>query len=260
MTSIPILLYGASGRMGRAVRSAIGEFPDTRLAVCVARSAPDAGEGRHGAAWMTPDELPATAENATPADAVVIDVSLAAGTARLLDWLERSPRALVSATTGLSEGEERRILALGKRAPVLRALNLSLGSATACAMFRSLPAAAKAAFEIDVLEHHHAAKRDAPSGTALLWAALLAPKAEQIEARPDVTRPRAPGTVRLHSIRSGSVPGTHRAILAGAGETLEIVHTVTDRGVFARGALRAARFLAGKPPGLYTLEQMLEHP
>jgi 4-hydroxy-tetrahydrodipicolinate reductase len=66
--------------------------------------------------------------------------------------------------------------------------------------------------------------------------------------------------VRLHSIRSGTVPGTHRALFAGAGETLEIVHTVTDRAVFARGAIRAARFLAGKPPGLYTLEQMLEHP
>jgi len=257
VATIPILLYGASGRMGRAVREAIGAFPETRLAVCVARSAPGAGEGRHGAAWMTPDELLANGENATPADAVVVDVSLAAGTARLLDWLERSPRALVSATTGVSAADERRMESLAGRAPVLRAMNLSLGSALACAMFGSLPAAAKGAFEIDVLEHHHAAKRDAPSGTALLWASRLA---ENVEVRPDVTRPREPGTVRIHSIRSGTVPGTHRAILAGAGETLEIVHTVTDRGVFARGALRAARFLAGKPPGRYTLEQMLEHP
>ena len=257
MNTIPVVLYGASGRMGRAVRGAIAEFPDTRLAVCVSRSGPGAGEGRHGAAWMTPDDLLATGESAVPADGVVIDVSLAAGTARLVDWLERSPRALVSATTGIAASEERRIEALAARAPVLRAANLSLGSAIACAMFRALPPGAKEPFEIDVLEHHHAAKRDAPSGTSLVWARTLG---SDVDPHPDVTKPRASGAVRVHSIRSGSVTGTHRAILAGAGETLEIVHTVTDRAVFARGAIRAARFLAGKPPGLYTLEQMLEHP
>jgi 4-hydroxy-tetrahydrodipicolinate reductase len=259
VTPIPIVLYGASGRMGRAVRASIVEFPETRLTLCVARTAPDA-RGESDFPWMTPDELVARGAQAAPADAVVIDVSLAAGTAPLLDWLEASPRALVSATTGVGTDEKRRIEALARRAPVLRSMNLSLGSAAACAMFRALPEGAREAFEIDVVEHHHAAKRDAPSGTARLWASHLAPSADAVDAHPDVTRPRAPGTVRLHSIRSGTVPGTHRAILAGAGETLEIVHTVTDRAVFARGAIRAARFLAGKPPGLYTLEQMLEHP
>lgn len=244
--------------MGRAVRASIGEFPETRLALCVARTVPEASEGE-GFPWMTPDELLARGSKAAPPDAVVIDVSLAAGTAPLLEWLETSPRALVSATTGVGPDEERRIAALARRAPVLRALNLSLGSAVACAFFRALPGGAREAFEIDVLEHHHAAKRDAPSGTARLWASHLAPSAEDVDAHPDVTLPRAPGTVRLHSIRSGTVPGTHRAIFAGAGETLEVVHTVTDRAVFARGAIRAARFLAGKPPGRYTLEQMLEH-
>jgi len=243
--------------MGRAVRGSIGEFPDTGLVLCVARTCP-ASEST--VPWMTPDELVASGDKAASPDTVVIDVSLAAGTPRLLDWLERSPRALVCATTGISAADERRVEALATRAPVLRAMNLSLGSAVACALFRALPPGARGPFEIDVLEHHHAAKRDAPSGTALLWASHLAPRADAVDAHPDVTRPREPGTVRLHSIRSGTVPGTHRAILAGAGETLEIVHTVTDRAVFARGAIRAARFLSGKPPGLYTLEQMLEHP
>jgi 4-hydroxy-tetrahydrodipicolinate reductase len=259
VTHVPIVLYGASGRMGRAVRGSISEFPDTRIALGIARHPPETG-AESALPWMTPDELVTRGARAAPPEAVVIDVSLAAGTPRLLEWLETSPHALVSATTGLGPAEELRIEALARKAPVLRALNLSLGSAVACALFRALPPGAKAAFEIDVLEHHHAAKRDAPSGTALLWASHLAPGPDAVEAHPDVTRPRASGTVRLHSIRSGTVPGTHRAILAGAGETLEIVHTVTDRSVFARGAIRAARFLSGKPPGLYTLEQMLEHP
>jgi 4-hydroxy-tetrahydrodipicolinate reductase len=227
--------------MGQAVRAVAAEFPDVRLAACVARSAA-AGACPEGCVWMTSDQLLSGGGESLPAEAVVIDVSVAAGTARLLDWLERSPHALVSATTGIGETEEKRISALAKRAPVLRATNLSLGNALALAMLRSVRPGARAGFEIDLIEHHHAGKRDAPSGTALLWAALL-----------------APGKVRIHSIRSGTAVGTHRVLFAGAGETLEIVHTVSDRSVFARGAIRAARFLSGKPPGLYTLEQMLEH-
>jgi 4-hydroxy-tetrahydrodipicolinate reductase len=243
VTSIPILLYGASGRMGQAVRGVAAEFPDARLAACVARSTASGG-CPEGCAWMTPDQLLSGGGESVPREAVVIDVSLKAGTARLLEWLERSPRALVSATTGLDRAEEDRIVALARRAPVLRATNLSLGNAVACAMLRAAGRAARDLFEIDLVEHHHAAKRDAPSGTALLWASLLAPGEH--------------GKVRIHSIRSGTAVGTHRALLAGTGETLEIVHTVSDRSVFARGAIRAARFLAGRSPGLYTLEHMLE--
>ncbi len=242
--------------MGRAVRASIGEFPDTRLVACVARSAA-AGDSPPGCAWMTPDQLAGSGEGAFPANAVVIDVSLAAGTAALLDWLQGSPRGLVSATTGLRDGDEARIRALARSVAVVRAPNLSPGNAIACAMLRAASGAARGVFEIDVVEHHHAAKRDAPSGTSLLWASLLA-EGGSVRFAPDVTQPRAGGEVRVTSLRSGSVPGIHRAIFAGAGETLELVHTVTDRSVFARGAIRAARFLAGKPPGLYTLEQTLE--
>ena len=242
MAPTPILLYGATGRMGRAVRGCLTEFPEVSLRACVARSPDDLGCPK-GCAWMTPEELFAGGRDALPADCVVIDVSLAAGTARLLDWLERTPRALVSATTGLGGAEEKRIAALAARVPVVRARNLSVGNSVAAAMLRSIPGAARALFEVDLVEHHHGAKRDAPSGTALAWAALL-----------------APGEVRIHSIRSGTVAGIHRVIFAGAGETLEVVHTVSDRAVFARGALRAARFLHGQPPGLYTLEQTLAVP
>jgi 4-hydroxy-tetrahydrodipicolinate reductase len=127
-------------------------------------------------------------------------------------------------------------------------------------MFGAVPSGAKELFDVDIVEHHHAAKRDAPSGTAIWWGALLSTRPDAVDFRATPEKPRQRGEIRLHSIRSGTVPGTHRANFAGAGETLEIVHTVTDRAVFARGAIRAARFLSGKPPGLYTLEQMLEHP
>jgi len=258
VTSTPIILFGATGRMGRAVRASIAEFPELMLAACVARSTD--GEGcPAGCVWMTPDQLASGGAGAVPGEAVVIDVSLAAGTARLLDWLERSPRGLVSATTGLAEAEEERIRGLARRAAVLRARNLSPGNAVASVMLRSVPTAAKTLFEVDIVEHHHAAKRDAPSGTALGWASLIASgRGGDVEPGADPSRPRKPGAIRLHSIRSGAAVGTHRALFAGAGETIELVHTVSDRAVFARGALRAARFLAGRSPGLYTLEQTLE--
>ena len=242
--------------MGRAVRSALAEFPDLALIACVSRSSGDAA-CPPGCTWLTPEDL--EKRGPFPGDAVVIDVSLPAGTGRLLEWLEASPRALVSATTGLSEPDEARIKALARSAAVLRARNLSLGNSIATRMLRSVPAAAKDLFELDLVEHHHAAKRDAPSGTALAWAEALAPdRPNAVNRSADPGKPRAPGEIRIHSIRSGTAVGTHRALFAGAGETLEVVHRVTDRTVFARGALRAARFLRGKPPGAYTIEQMLE--
>ncbi|HEY2923541.1 MAG TPA: 4-hydroxy-tetrahydrodipicolinate reductase [Candidatus Eisenbacteria bacterium] len=255
---IPIILFGATGRMGRAIRASVQEFPDVSLIACVARSADDVA-CPPGCTWRTPDDL--KADGSFPKDSVVIDVSLAAGTVRLLEWLERAPRPFVSATTGLDEAQELKIRALARSAAVLRARNLSVGNSVASGMLKSVPRAAREIFDIDLVEHHHAAKRDAPSGTALVWASLLgSERPERVNTAPDPAKPRAPGEIRVLSIRSGTAVGTHRALFAGAGETLEVVHTVSDRAVFARGALRAARYLAGKPPGLYTLEQMLEGP
>jgi 4-hydroxy-tetrahydrodipicolinate reductase len=256
VTPVPVILYGATGRMGRALRASIDEFSDLSLVACVARSA-DEVACHPGCAWLTPDDL-GTAQ-VLPKEAVVVDVSLAAGTSTLLAWLESAPRPLVSATTGLDDGQEGRIRELAKRAPILRAKNLSVGNSVASAMLRSVAEPARALFEIDLVEHHHAAKRDAPSGTALAWASILAPgKPEAVNTAPDPRKPRTAGEIRVQSIRSGSVTGIHRAIFAGTGETLEVVHTVFDRAVFARGALRAARFLHGRAPGYYTVEQMLE--
>jgi 4-hydroxy-tetrahydrodipicolinate reductase len=131
---------------------------------------------------------------------------------------------------------------------------LSLGIAVARSLIRALPPAAKAAFQTEIVEHHHAGKKDAPSGTAKALADLLRPSGEGERSGQGQQAGRE---IPIHSIRAGSVPGTHRVILSGAGETLEIVHTVYDRGVFARGALRAARFLHRRAPGSYSIEDLL---
>lgn len=235
--------------MGRAVRAAIAESatdgPGVALVACAARGRDDAG-CPEGCAWIPPDAL-AQGLASLPADLVVIDVSLAAGTEALLGALERSPRAVVAATTGLSAATEARIQKLAARAPVLRARNLSPGIAVLAAMLRALPEGARAIYDADVVEHHHAAKKDAPSGTAAALAELLH----------GVGTPRRPGPVATHSLRGGTAPGTHEVVLSGAGEVLTLSHWVHDRGVFARGALRAARFLHGRKPGLYSFDDAL---
>jgi 4-hydroxy-tetrahydrodipicolinate reductase len=255
VTEIPLLLYGATGRMGRAVREALPEFPEIRLRACVAPRKPAAGAAASATGWLTPEELSKPAgRTALPDDLVVLDFSLAAGTSRLAEILAEWPRALVAASTGLDAATESRLTALAERAPVLRAPNLSLGIAVTRSLIRALSPAAKAAFQAEIVEHHHAGKKDAPSGTAKALADLLRSSGE---GELSGGGQQAGREVPIHSVRGGSVPGTHRVILSGAGETLEIVHTVFDRGVFARGALRAARFLHGRAPGSYSIDDVL---
>jgi 4-hydroxy-tetrahydrodipicolinate reductase len=248
MAEIPILLHGATGRMGRAVRDCLTDFPDVKLLACVAPREQTVGP-TPGPVWLTPEELATRRRREDlPGDLVVIDFSLAAGTQALLKTLNLWPRAFVCGTTGLSAESERMLETLAARVPVFRASNLSLGNALVETLLRALPRHVITTYTADIVEHHHAGKKDAPSGTAITLARVLG----------DVGAVGQGGDeIKIQSIRSGTVPGTHRVILGGAGETIEIVHTVTDRGVFARGALRAARFIHAQVPGRYTMDSML---
>ncbi|HET9951298.1 MAG TPA: dihydrodipicolinate reductase C-terminal domain-containing protein [Candidatus Eisenbacteria bacterium] len=253
MSPIQLVLVGASGRMGSEIRRLLanGETGDAfSLAACVAQGGAE-GACPEGCRWIEAGRFGAAELGGLPGDAVVLDVSLTTGTEALVSALETSPRAAVLATTGLSPALEARIASLGRNAPVLRAKNLSLGIAVARRWLALLPAAARAAYVADVVEQHHAGKKDAPSGTALDLVAALGAMGTGGDPR------RAERPVATHSLRAGTVPGTHRVILSGDGETLELVHTVYDRSVFARGALRAARFVHGKPAGLYSVDDLI---
>jgi 4-hydroxy-tetrahydrodipicolinate reductase len=248
MADVPILLHGATGRMGRALRDCLPEFPDVKLLACVAPREPAPGPAP-GPLWLTPEELTTRRRREDlPADLVVIDFSLAAGTQGLLKTLALWPRALVCGTTGLSPESERLLDALAGRVPVFRASNLSLGNALVETLLRALPRHVLRTYTADIVEHHHAGKKDAPSGTAITLARVLGEVGALGQGGDEI---------KIQSIRSGTVPGTHRVILGGAGETIEVVHTVTDRGVFARGALRAARYIHGRAPGRYSMDSML---
>jgi 4-hydroxy-tetrahydrodipicolinate reductase len=255
---VPVLLFGATGRMGRAVRACLAEAPDLALVACVAPERDDA-PCPPGCAWLTPEALGGSEGLAgLPPDLVVVDFSLASGTESLIGHLERTPRALVAATTGLAADVEDRVRGLATRAGVVRATNLSVGVATVVRMLQAIPLAAHGTYEADIVEHHHATKRDAPSGTALLLArSLTGGDPARIRTNAPAGGPRDAGEVRVHSIRSGTEPGMHRVILSGAGEVIELTHRAQERAIFARGALRAVRFLHGRAPGYYSFQDVL---
>lgn len=199
---------------------------------------------------------------AAPKLDVVIDFSTPAGFDAALAHCEARGVALVCGTTGLDAAQHARLDAAGSTIPVLYAANFSLGVAVLARALRDA-AAALPDWDLEIVESHHARKVDAPSGTALaLGRAAAAARGQDFDAVAVLSREgqvgaRRAGTIGFASIRAGDIVGEHTAILASAGERIELAHRATDRMIFARGALAAAAWLAGKPPGVYSLDDVL---
>ncbi|MCA9569365.1 MAG: 4-hydroxy-tetrahydrodipicolinate reductase [Myxococcales bacterium] len=248
--------------MGRAVLREVLEAPDLELVAAVTHA---------GSAHLHADAgvlagLPAVGIPVTPigpvlAEAdVVVDFALPSGTLAALPHLGSA--ALVSGTTGLEPTDRDRVLGHGAVAPVLLAANFSVGVNALLALVeaaaRSLPD-----FDVEVVEAHHRRKVDAPSGTALALARAAADARgvdlERVrqDGRVGRTGPRRDGAIGLHALRGGSVTGHHTVWLAGEGERLELTHEAASREVFARGAVRAARWIAGRPPRCYSMRDVL---
>ncbi len=263
---VRFVLHGASGRMGRQVLEALPQAPDVQLVGALASPASphlgcDAAEV-HGMAAVGVLLRPGlgAAVGAAEAD-VVLDFSCPEGLRRLLPQAAERGLAVVSGTTGLGAEEEAALEEAAQQVPVLHAANFSLGVA---ALARLLEAACRwlPDFDVEVFELHHAGKADAPSGTAfrLLDAVTAARGPERVRPRTERSGrigPRRRGEVGLLAARGGDVPGEHTAMLLGAGERLEIVHRAGSRAIFARGALRAVRWVATRPAGRYRIEDVL---
>ncbi|HEX7325000.1 MAG TPA: 4-hydroxy-tetrahydrodipicolinate reductase [Rhodanobacteraceae bacterium] len=241
-TSVPIGISGATGQMGRALQALLQA--DSRFDL-VARI------GR-GDAW-----------DAMPRPEVVIDFSTPAGFAAALDFCRANKVALVSGTTGLDAALQQAMAAAARTIPVLHAANFSLGIAV---LTRALRDAATALpdWDLEIVEAHHARKADAPSGTALaLGRAAAEARGQDFDAVAVLSREgrvgeRRPGAIGFAAVRAADIVGEHTAILATAGERLELTHRATDRAIFARGALVAAAWLAGKPAGAYSIRDVID--
>jgi 4-hydroxy-tetrahydrodipicolinate reductase len=169
----------------------------------------------------------------------------------------------VIGTTGLSADDEKAIAAAGRHAVIVKAGNMSLGVNLLTAITRQVAAALDADFDIEIVEMHHRHKVDAPSGTALMLGSAAADGRSvdladaSVRARDGHTGARKRGDIGFQSLRGGSVVGDHTVIFAGEGERIELTHIAMDRSIFARGAVKAARWGRGHAPGVYSMHDVL---
>jgi 4-hydroxy-tetrahydrodipicolinate reductase len=255
-----LALVGASGRMGRAiVRLAAADGDSVTCAVASTEVGRDVGElAGIGPVGVHVVDTIAGADLAG-AD-VVIDFSAPVVTALLAPLAAARGVGIVTGTTGLDEGARAALAQAALRVPVLAEPNMSVG-VHVVSMLVEQAVAALDDYDIEIVETHHGAKIDAPSGTALRLAEVAA-KARRGDTHPVHGRQGKPGArprseIGMHAVRGGDVIGDHVVHLLGRGERLEIAHRATSRDVFAHGALRAARWIAGKPAGAYTLRDVL---
>ena len=234
MDDIRILIHGAGGRMGQALlRLAPAQ---AGIAVVAAVSRTVGQRVIDGVPQFAPAEL-----HGVPAFDVAIDFSLPEGLDAILDLCVSRGAGLVSGTTGLSSAQVAAMDAASGTIPVLWASNFSLGVAVLHDLVeraaRMLPG-----WDCDIVEAHHTRKLDAPSGTALTLGAAAGAGGAQ---------------PRYASLRAGDIVGEHLVQFATGGERIELVHRATNRDIFARGALRAAAWLAGRRPGRYRMGDLL---
>lgn len=240
MTAIGI--YGSGGRMGRAIAAQI-EAEGARLAGGV-----DAGGD--------PAALAAVAD-------VLVDFSAAHALERHLAIARAARTPIVIGTTGLSEAQHEAIDAAAADIAVLQTGNTSLGVTLLAQLVREAAARLGTDWDIEIVESHHRHKVDAPSGTAILLGEAAAAgrgttlSELRVDGRAGLTGARTEGTIGMASLRGGSIVGDHHVVFASEGERIELSHLAQDRGIFAKGAVRAALWLAGRPAGRYRMGDVL---
>jgi len=252
-----IAVVGALGRMGCMVRQVVGREPDLAVGGALERSDhPQLGEDVDGVT-LTDDPKAAIAG----AD-VVIDFSIPASTLANLRAAADAGVAYVTGTTGFDAAGLEAVRAAAERIPIVHAPNFSLAVNVLTWLVEQAAAKLGPDFDAELVELHHAAKRDAPSGTALRLAEAVAAGRHQhleghllLERAGDVGA-RESGTIAVQTLRGGDSPGEHTVLFVGRGERLELVHRSATREHFAEGAVRAARWLVGREPGLYAIEEI----
>lgn len=203
------------------------------------------------------DTMAALDEEAPAAD-LAIDFSNAAALPHTLAYVRRTGAALVSGTTGYDDAALEQLAALGEVAPVVWSANYSLGIA-ALRHATTLVAEALDGWDVEIVETHHNQKADAPSGTAELLRACVDPTGEVPVAhgRQGMVGARPDREIGMHSLRGGTVAGTHEVHFFGQDEEVCLMHRATSRQIFVVGAIAAARRLLGRAPGLYTFDQLM---
>jgi 4-hydroxy-tetrahydrodipicolinate reductase len=249
-----LLLSGCYGKLG----SAICDFAETRADLRIAAGI-DPGRSLNVPRFPVFTH-PAQVDTSIRFD-VLIDCSHPAALHALLDFALREKLPTVIATTGLSETQTRALADAAKKIPCFYSRNMSLGAALLKALARQAAHTLGASFDIEIVEAHHNRKIDAPSGTALLLAeavneALDAPR-DYCYDRHSREASREKNEIGIHSLRGGTIVGTHSVVFAGYDETVTLTHTAGSKRLFAGGCVNAALFLKDKPPALYGMDDLV---
>jgi len=260
-----IAVVGCAGRMGRTNLQAVRDAGLELVGGIEAPDHPAQGEdlGRLAGGEPIGVAVTADAETVFAAAEAVIEFSSPAATAAHARLAAATGCAHVVGTTGLEADDERALAEAARRVPVVYAPNMSRGVTLLMELVETVARALDDEFDIEIFELHHGRKVDAPSGTALgLGRAAARGRGVELDevaerGRDGVTGPRTRGRIGFAALRGGDVVGDHTVYVAGAGERLELTHRATDRAIYARGAVQAARWTRGRPPGLYGMADVL---
>ncbi len=247
-----VIMNGCNGKMGRAVSDLCAETDDVEI---VAGVDVDTTKNYDYPVYAS------IADCAEEAD-VVIDFSTAACMDALIASCVEKQLPVVLCTTGLSEEQEKALWEATKKVAVLKSANMSLGINLLLELLGpAARALAGAGFDIEIIEKHHNKKLDAPSGTALMLAdAVNEAMNNAYDYKLDRTgerKERGEYEIGIQSIRGGNIVGEHEVMFCGTDEIITLKHTANSRSIFAKGAIEAARFLAGKPAGFYDMSNVI---
>jgi 4-hydroxy-tetrahydrodipicolinate reductase len=238
-----VLINGARGRMGQALIACAGRDPELAVSAEI-------------------DEADAFAPALPTADAV-IDFTHAPVTVGVAEACAAAGKSLVIGTTGHDDAQRAAIVACAARIPIVFAPNFSIGVNTLFWLTRKAAEILGPEFDLEVVEMHHRLKKDSPSGTARRLAEILT-EVRELDYATDVRHgregmvgARTATEIGMHALRGGDVVGDHTVIYANVGERVELTHKASSRDTFANGALRAAKWAAQQPPGLYDMQDVL---
>lgn len=263
--SVQIAISGVSGRMGRALLEAVAADAECALCAAIDRpGSPLAGQDA-GAAWGAATGVRVTDQPASALQGAhaLIDFTRPDATFDYLDACVAAGVPLVIGTTGFDEAGRARIAAAAGKIPVVFAPNMSVGVNLLMKLAELAAQVLADGYDVEIVEAHHRHKVDAPSGTALGLGQAVARALGRdladcaVYGREGVTGERDPRTIGFATVRGGDIVGDHTLMFAGVGERVELTHKASSRATFAQGALRAARWLQGRAPGLYDMRDVL---
>lgn len=263
MNPVRLAIVGCCGRMGKALLRLTADDPGLQV-VAALTVADDPALGKDAGLFAGLDELgvPISERCETECD-VAIEFTLPPGCRAWAQWCADRGVALVSGTTGLGDADKVVLRDAAERVPILWSPNMSIGINLLEQLVADAAGRLDDTWDVEICETHHKQKIDAPSGTAraLFEAVCTARGKDPLEAgtygRYGQCGPRQPGEIGIHALRLGSNVGEHAVHFAATGETLTLTHRAHSRDIFAAGALRAAHWIVGRPPGLYHMRQVL---